>query len=104
MKTFSNLVISLIIAFWIIILPVFAIQNVAPISLQFFGFRSISIPLGILVSVSVASGIVGGALFPIFFSPVNKKKKLRNNNKKNNNKFVRDWELENEEDDPIFDW
>ncbi|AFZ46008.1 hypothetical protein Cyast_0024 [Cyanobacterium stanieri PCC 7202] len=104
MKTFSNLVITLIISFWIIILPIFAIQNVAPISLQFFGLQSISIPLGILISLSVASGTVGGALLPVFFSPINKKKKLKNNTKKKGNKFVRDWELEEEEEDPIFDW
>ncbi|MBE9222331.1 DUF1049 domain-containing protein [Cyanobacterium stanieri LEGE 03274] len=104
MKTFSSLIITLIISFWIIILPIFAIQNVAPISLSFFGFQSISIPLGIMVSFSVASGFIGGALLPLFFSSVNRKKKLKNNNKKKSNKFVRDWELEEEEDDPIFDW
>ncbi|AUC62134.1 hypothetical protein AA637_13700 [Cyanobacterium sp. HL-69] len=103
MKIFSNLIITLIISFWIIILPIFAIQNVAPISLQFFGLQSISIPLGILVSFSVASGCIGGALLPLFFNPMNKKKKLRKNNKRKSQNFVRDWELEDEED-PIFDW
>ncbi|MGY6529194.1 MAG: lipopolysaccharide assembly protein LapA domain-containing protein [Cyanobacterium sp.] len=104
MKTFSNLIITFIISFWIIILPIFAIQNVAPISLTFFGFQSISIPLGILVSFSVSSGFIGGALLPVFFSPMNKKKRLKNDKRRKSENFVRDWELEEEDDDPIFDW
>jgi len=108
MKVFSNLIITIIISCWLIVLPIFAIQNVVGVSIKLFFFESISIPLGILLCFCVVAGLFMGAFIPAFFSANKKPQKNQNKKPKKSTKkdqspsFVRDWEKE--EKDPIFDW
>ncbi len=53
---------SLILALWISITAIIAIQNATPVSLQFLGARSVEIPLGLVLAFSAAIGMVGTAL------------------------------------------
>jgi uncharacterized integral membrane protein len=98
----NNLIISLIISFWLIVIAVFSIQNISLVKLQFLNFQSISISLGVLITFCLAGGFLLGSLFPLFFA--SKKPQIPTRNKQKNrpkeNEFKRDWE----EEDPIFDW
>jgi uncharacterized integral membrane protein len=103
---FNHLLISLIISCWLILTAVFSIQNVTLVSLQFFAFKSISLPVGVLLSFCLAGGFFLGSLVPLFFSGKKSETKFRENQEKPKtrreyNQFKRDLE---EEKDPIFDW
>ena len=103
----NNLIISLIIGFWLILVAVFSIQNVTLVSLQFLIFKSIQIPVGVLLSFCLAGGFLLGGLNSPFLSAKKSQSRVKNNSrsstKKNDKRtnFKRDWE---EEKDPIFDW
>ncbi len=99
----NNLLISLIIGFWLIAISVFSIQNITLVSLKFLAFQSISIPIGVLLSFCLAGGFLLGGILPLFFSQKKSQPKIKNKTKNSprNNEFKRDWE---EEKDPIFDW
>ena len=103
MNITKQFLINLIISFWLILISVFSIQNIQPISLKFFIFESISIPSGVLLSMIIALGFMLGAFIPIFFGNNNQQKKRKNidNNRKKRTEFKRDWQ---EENDPLFDW
>ncbi len=103
MNVFSNLIITSIIALWLIVLPIFAIQNVYLVSLKFFFIESISIPVGILLSFCVAIGFILGSFLPLFFNKSPQKRGKKSRKKQVSQSFARDWEKE-EEKDPIFDW
>lgn len=60
--------ISLIIALWVSIIPVFSIQNITPVSIKFIVFESIKIPVGVLLSFSAGGGMLIGGILPLFFS------------------------------------
>lgn len=98
----NNLLISLIIGFWLIAIAIFSIQNITLVSLKFLAFQSISFPVGILLSFCLAGGFLLGGIVPLFFRKKQSQPKIKNNNKKakKGNEFKRDWE----EEDPIFDW
>ncbi|WP_373478813.1 lipopolysaccharide assembly protein LapA domain-containing protein [Geminocystis sp.] len=103
MNQTKQIIISLIIGFWLIVIALFSIQNIELISLKFFFFESIKIPLGVLLSFILAFGFIIGAIIPLFFSN-NKSKKNKpkfNQSKRQNQKFNRELE---EEKDPLFDW
>lgn len=67
MRTFADLLISLIMAAWIGAIAIFSIQNIQPTSLEFLMFRTIELPLGVLLALSVGVGLVVGAILPGFF-------------------------------------
>jgi uncharacterized integral membrane protein len=58
MKTIVNLSISLILAIWLVAIAIIAIQNATPVALKFLFWRSIQIPLGLVMAFSVAIGLV----------------------------------------------
>ncbi|MEL6580467.1 MAG: lipopolysaccharide assembly protein LapA domain-containing protein [Cyanobacteria bacterium J06621_12] len=51
-----------------IAIAIFSIQNIQDVSLQFLTFRSIDIPVGVLLAFCTAVGMILGALLPILFS------------------------------------
>lgn len=102
MNLFSNLIIALIFAFWLVLIPVFSIQNVVSVSLKFFVWQSIPISSGVLISFAVALGFVVGALLNFTKRNPPASKKTARKSKSKSTTFVRDWEKE--EKDPIFDW
>jgi putative membrane protein len=68
MKTFAHLLMMLIVASWIGAIALFSIQNVTTVSLQFLGFTSISLPIGLLLTFSAGGGMILGAVLPLFLS------------------------------------
>lgn len=103
MNRTKQIIISLIMAFWLILISVFSIQNIALVTLKFFWLESINIPVGVLLSVIVAFGFIIGAILPAFFgnNSSTPKKPKSNQQKPKNRAFNRDFE---QEKDPLFDW
>ena len=63
MSNAPAIVTSFIVAFWVCIIAIIAIQNATPVSLTFLFFQSISIPIGLIIAFSVAIGLIVAALF-----------------------------------------
>ncbi|MEM8603844.1 MAG: hypothetical protein AAGE59_08370 [Cyanobacteria bacterium P01_F01_bin.86] len=49
-------------AIWIVAIAILAVQNATPISVQFLMFRSVELPIGVLLSFCVAGGMLVTAL------------------------------------------
>ena len=62
MKTFANLLISIVVALWVVGIAILAVQNAEPVSLRFLTFESIQIPVGLVLAFSAGVGIIGVAL------------------------------------------
>ncbi|HAC63744.1 MAG TPA: DUF1049 domain-containing protein [Cyanothece sp. UBA12306] len=62
MKTITNLITSLIIAFWLGAIAIFSIQNITEISLKFLVWQSIKLPVGVLLAFSIGGGLILGVL------------------------------------------
>ncbi|NMG17981.1 lipopolysaccharide assembly protein LapA domain-containing protein [Brasilonema bromeliae] len=62
MKTFANLLISIVIASWVLGVAILSVQNAEPVSLKLLTFQSIQIPVGIVLAFCAGIGIVGVAL------------------------------------------
>jgi uncharacterized integral membrane protein len=58
----TKLIAALLLAVWVAAIAILSAQNGAPISLQFFGLRSIQIPLGMLLAFFAAASMVGTTL------------------------------------------
>jgi len=58
MKTIVNLSISLILAVWLVAIAIISVQNATPITLKFLFWRSIQIPMGLVIAFSVAIGLL----------------------------------------------
>lgn len=58
-----------IIAIAMVFMAVISIQNITAISLQFLFFRSVKIPLGILLASGFGLGLILGAVVP-FVKPM----------------------------------
>lgn len=53
---------SFIVAAWVSIIALIAIQNASPVTLQFLGLQSVAIPIGLVLAFSASLGMVGTAL------------------------------------------
>jgi uncharacterized integral membrane protein len=67
MKSFANLLISIVIAVWVIAIALISVQNATPVSLRFLIFQSIQIPFGLVLAFSVAVGLLGVAVLQPFW-------------------------------------
>ncbi|YAI81225.1 MAG: lipopolysaccharide assembly protein LapA domain-containing protein [cyanobacterium endosymbiont of Rhopalodia sterrenbergii] len=67
MKVLINLITTTIIAFWLGIIAIFSIQNITEISLKFLIFKSIKLPIGVLLSFCVGGGMVFGTLVTLLW-------------------------------------
>lgn len=65
MKSFLHLLMMSLMAAWLGGVALFSIQNVTPVSLKFLGFASIQLPVGLMLSFCVGSGLILGAVFPL---------------------------------------
>ena len=65
MQRLSTLLAFLMIAFAILLTAVISIQNITAISLQFLFFRSVEIPLGVLLAFGFSLGLILGAIIPL---------------------------------------
>jgi uncharacterized integral membrane protein len=68
MKSFTSLLSSLILAILVVAIAIFSIQNIQDVSLKFLTFESITVPVGVLLALCSAVGIILGSLIPILFS------------------------------------
>ncbi|WYM02314.1 MAG: LapA family protein [Gloeotrichia echinulata DVL01] len=62
MKTIVNLLISVVIAVWVVAIAIISVQNATPVSLKFFTLQSIQIPFGLLLAFSAGVGLIGIAI------------------------------------------
>jgi putative membrane protein len=65
LRHLSQLAIALLLATGLTALALLSIQNVNPIALTFLAFRSIQLPVGLLLVLCVAGGIIVGSFFPL---------------------------------------
>ncbi len=65
MKVFANFVSSLLLAFWLIAIAIFSIQNIQPASIKFIFWQSIQIPVGVLLAICAGVGMIFGSLLPL---------------------------------------
>ncbi|MDB9315943.1 lipopolysaccharide assembly protein LapA domain-containing protein [Spirulina sp. CS-785/01] len=65
MNAIVNLVTSGIIAAWLVVVATLSIQNIQLVSLRFFVFESVELPLGVLLSFSVGVGLLLGGVLPL---------------------------------------
>lgn len=62
MKTFVNLLTSIVVAGWVMGIAILSVQNAEPVSLRFLNFRSVQIPVGLVLAFCAVVGIIGTAL------------------------------------------
>lgn len=77
MKTLTNLLTSLVLASWVSFIAILSVQNATYVSLRFLGFQSIQLPIGIVLAVSAGVGVVGGAIFPVFWQLSDSRQQLQ---------------------------
>lgn len=61
-------VVSAIAAIWVVMIALLSVQNATPVSLQFLGFSSIQLPVGLVLASSTGLGMIGGAMALSVFS------------------------------------
>ncbi|KPQ33449.1 MAG: hypothetical protein ACLFM4_15370 [Phormidium sp.] len=62
MTRLSLLLISSLIALWVVAIAMLAVQNASAVSVQFLVLASVPIPLGTLMAFSGALGLLTGAI------------------------------------------
>lgn len=62
-----NFLTALVLAGWIIVVAILAVQNAAPVALKFLVFQSIQIPIGVVLAFSIAIGAVGMGLLQLLW-------------------------------------
>ncbi len=78
MKTTVNLLLSIIVALWIMAIAIVSVQNATPVSLRFLTFESIQIPVGLLLTFFVGAGMIAAALVqPLLFKKNSKRSASR---------------------------
>ncbi|MBM0740538.1 DUF1049 domain-containing protein [Phormidium sp. CLA17] len=68
MKTLPILLIALIVAMWIGAIAILSVQNFTSVPLNLLTFRSIEIPLGLVLAFSVGIGVVGMAIVQLLLT------------------------------------
>jgi uncharacterized integral membrane protein len=53
---------ALIFAIWIVAIALLSVQNATPVSLRFLAFQTVQIPVGLVLALSAALGMVGMAV------------------------------------------
>ncbi|MDJ0509691.1 MAG: LapA family protein [Crocosphaera sp.] len=72
--TVKNIIISILLAFWLGAIAIFSIQNIRMVSLKFLLWDSIELPIGVLLSFCVGGGLIIGSFFPLFLKRTQKKR------------------------------
>jgi len=62
MKTIPLLAISFLVAILASAIGIISVQNAAPVSLNFIFFKSIQVPVGLLLAMSISAGLIVAAL------------------------------------------
>lgn len=74
MKTTVNLLLSIIVALWIMAIAIISVQNATPVSLRFLTFESVQIPVGLLLTFFVAVGIIAASVLQPLLRKSNSKR------------------------------
>jgi uncharacterized integral membrane protein len=69
MKSTTNLLAVLLLAVWLVVVAVVSVQNAQPVSLNAFGFQTVAIPFGLLLTFAAVSGMVGTIVLAPIFRP-----------------------------------
>ena len=70
MKSLANTLTALILAGWICIAAIVAVQNFTPVSFTVLTVRSIEIPLGVVLALSAAGGAIAATLIPLLVGTI----------------------------------
>ena len=62
MKILIPILISLIVAIWVVAIAIISVQNATPVSLKFLTFQTIQIPVGLVLAFSAGVGLIAMAL------------------------------------------
>lgn len=81
MRIIANLLTSLFLAIWVVVIAILSVQNATPVSLKFLTFQSIQLPVGLVLAFSSGLGIIGMALTQPIWSLTNSQ---RGNSQLNN--------------------
>ncbi len=84
LKRLTNVMVAVVIAFWIGAIAIFSIQNITAVSLKFLVWESIKLPIGVLLSFCVGGGFILGSFLPFLFKPSKGKRKQRLSSPKDN--------------------
>ncbi len=74
-KLLTNLIIALLLAFWLGAIAVFSIQNITAVSLKFLVWESIKLPIGVLLSLCVGGGLIMGSFLPLLLKTSKRSRK-----------------------------
>ncbi|MFB2896409.1 lipopolysaccharide assembly protein LapA domain-containing protein [Aerosakkonemataceae cyanobacterium BLCC-F50] len=71
MKSLATLIISVIVAVWMMAIAILSVQNATLVTLKFLAYESIRLPVGVVLAFSAAAGAIVGAIvaLPLFTSP-----------------------------------
>jgi lipopolysaccharide assembly protein A len=61
----ANLIISTIVAAWIVFIALISVQNASLVSLRFIFWRSIDLPWGLVLAGAIALGFIIGGCLPL---------------------------------------
>jgi lipopolysaccharide assembly protein A len=64
----TNLVISTIVAAWVVTIALLSVQNASLVSLKFLFWQSIDLPWGLVLAGAVGFGVIVGGCFPLLGS------------------------------------
>lgn len=62
MKTIPLLAISFLVAILASAIGILSVQNAAPVALNFIFFKSIQMPVGVVLAMSISAGLIVAAL------------------------------------------
>ena len=62
MKSILVFLICLVMALWLVAIAILSVQNATLVSLSFLNLRSIQMPIGVVLGVSVGIGTIGGSV------------------------------------------
>lgn len=58
MRTFANLLTSLVVAGWVVAIAILSLKNVTPVSLKFLTYQSIQLPFFLVLAFGAALGMI----------------------------------------------
>jgi uncharacterized integral membrane protein len=68
MNSLANLAAITLVGIWMLAIALITVQNAAPMSISFFGQKTVAMPFGLLLTGVTVIGMVGvGLLQPLLF-------------------------------------
>ncbi|TVQ58161.1 MAG: DUF1049 domain-containing protein [Spirulina sp. DLM2.Bin59] len=65
MRAIANLLTATILGTCLLLVATVSIQNITPLTLRFLTWESVEIPFGIVLTATLALGLLLGALLPL---------------------------------------